>query len=351
MKPYAVLVVDDSAVARAAVSRFIEEDPEFRLVGIARNGRDAIEKVERLRPDVVTMDIEMPEMDGIQALREIMARCPVPVVMLSHHTRHGAEMTLLSLECGAVDFFPKDWLMEATAGSLRHAKSFRDCLRTAAAANIVGLRNATPVSPDPPPKMSGGAIELVVIGCSTGGPAALQEILPQFSADEGPAVLVVQHMPPGFTKALAERFNSLCRMRVKEAEEGDIVRPGHIYIAPAGFQTVIELTSSGHKRVRVRDDLAVATSYKPSIDVTLQSAAPIYGERLLVAILTGMGNDGLAGCAAVKHHRGKVIAEAEETCVVYGMPRAVQEAGLADVQVPRGDIYRTIVGYSAAKGG
>lgn len=185
--------------------------------------------------------------------------------------------------------------------------------------------------------------DLLIIGCSTGGPSALQTILPRFPEDTHVPIIVLQHMPPGFTKPLAERFDNICRLRVKEAENGDILKAGNIYIAPAGYQTFIDKKKDGSVTLRIEDCPSIDTLYKPSIDVTLDSAAPVFKERLLSVILTGMGNDGLLGCGAVKKYNGKIIVEAEESCIVYGMPKAVYEAGLADIQVPLSDIFHEIM--------
>lgn len=185
--------------------------------------------------------------------------------------------------------------------------------------------------------------KLLIIGCSTGGPSALQSILPRFPKDLSIPIIVIQHMPPGFTKPLAERFDTICNLHVKEIENGDILEAGNIYIAPAGFQTLLENGKENNIILKVEDMAAAENLYKPSINVTLNSAAPIFKDKLISVILTGMGNDGLIGCGNVKDNNGYIVVEAEESCIVYGMPKVVFEAGLADIQVPLSNIFETIM--------
>lgn len=347
MKKYGVLIVDDSSYMRRCVSLIIEKDPQLFVVGIARNGRDAFEKVQRLKPDIVTMDVEMPEMDGIKALKEIMKTCPVPVVMLSIHTEEGTKMALEALENGAVDFFTKSSLIGedvskkvileflARIKAIAESKKIQNNVEKIIVKEVE-VKNLDPVTL---PKKR----DLLIIGCSTGGPSALQSILPRFPENLGVPIIVIQHMPPGFTKPLAERFDSICNLNVKEVEDGEILESGKIYIAPSGFQTYLEKSKEGKVVLRVEDYSAVDTLYKPSINVTLNSAAPIFGNRLLSVILTGMGNDGLVGCENVKENYGFVITEAEDSCIVYGMPKVVFEAGLSDIQAPLPRIFEQIM--------
>ncbi|MBB3113271.1 two-component system chemotaxis response regulator CheB [Paenibacillus phyllosphaerae] len=340
MKQYGVLIVDDSAFMRRAIGLLFEQDPQFYVVGIARNGEEAVEKAARFKPDVITMDIEMPEVDGIAALEQIMLRTPCPVVMLSTQTGEGTVASLRALELGAVDFFLKSTLLQDPV-SPDHIREFLQRVKAAASARLPNAE-MKPVSlpPKPVPSVKSGSIDLVVIGTSTGGPSALQTILPRFPADFSAAVIVVQHMPPGFTKPLADRFDGFCQLSVKEAEEGDVVKPGIIYIAPAGFQTVIAKAGIGRYVLHLESESDKL--YKPSVDVTLASAAVHYGDRLLTAVLTGMGNDGLEGCQDVKANKGHVLVEAECSCIVYGMPKVVFEAGLADQQAALPQMYDLI---------
>jgi len=345
MRQYGVLVVDDSAFMRRAISKIIESDGQLYTVGAARNGQEAVEKVQRLRPDVVTMDVEMPEMNGLQALRQIQKVSPVPVVMLSSFTGVGTKATLDALELGAVDVFLKSDLLKDPLDP-DSVKEFLERIKAAAVARIPEATR-TMAYPEHPhvQKQSESQIDLVIIGSSTGGPSALQTVLPRFAPDFPVPILVVQHMPPGFTKSFADRFNHLCNLHVKEAEDGDLLEPGTIFIAPSGFQTLIEERRNGSKCLRIQAESPIPTLYKPSVDVTLLSAAPIFGGRLLAVILTGMGVDGLEGCKKVKEHQGRVVVEAEESCVVYGMPKAVFEAGYADRQMALSSIYPFILSH------
>lgn len=345
MKKYGVLVVDDSAFMRRAISMILESDSQFYVVGIARNGIEAIEKVQRLQPDLVTMDVEMPEMNGISALEKIMKITPVPVVMLSSRTGEGAKETLQALELGAVDFFLKDHLIRDREGN----SQTQDFLM-----RLKGILEAkhpakTPIMKPPVReirKIKKNHTELVFIGCSTGGPSALQAILPKFSADFPIPIVVAQHMPAGFTKPLAERFNTLCNLNVCEAQNGQEIKPGSIYIAPSGFQTIFEKKLDGTVVFKVvNSEEHAAALYKPCIDVSLRSAAPIYTDKLLTVILTGMGVDGMEGSSLVKKYKGHVFVEAEESCIVYGMPKAVQEAGYADGQYLLTRMYQEIISF------
>ncbi|MBP1156452.1 MULTISPECIES: chemotaxis response regulator protein-glutamate methylesterase [unclassified Paenibacillus] len=343
MKRYGVLIVDDSAFMRRAINLLFDMDSDFFVVGIARNGEEAIEKIRRLKPDVVTMDVEMPEMDGIKALEHIMKSDPVPVVMLSVQTGDETASTLKALELGAVDFFLKSNLIQ-DVDNQDTIRDFLDRVKVAAGANIA--RQQAIVDDHHVDQLIQGkrvvSMDLVIIGCSTGGPSALQSILPRFPSDFPAGIVVVQHMPPGFTKPLADRFDHICNLTVKEAEDGDIVGPGTIYIAPAGSHLIFQKTS-GMVQLKIQSEVAEKHLYKPSVDVTLGSAAPIYGNRLLSVILTGMGIDGLHGCGEVKARGGRVITESENSCVVYGMPKAVYEAGLADKQVLLNHVYQHII--------
>lgn len=346
MEQFSVLIVDDSAFMRRAISLLFEKDPAFYIVGIARNGIEALEKIERFHPDVITMDVAMPEMDGIEALERIMGENPVPVVMLSNHTGDGTESTIRALQLGAVDFFLKDKLLREEPDEAVK-QDFLERMKAAARAKVKvkGMREIVQELPLPVHHRDSGGprYELLVIGCSTGGPSALQSILPRFPEDYPLPVIVIQHMPPGFTRPLAERFNNICRLRVREAENGDIIAPGTIFIAPAGYQTLVNQLADGQRILRIVEDQS--NLYKPSVNVTLQSVASLYKESLLVTVLTGMGNDGLEGCRSVREHQGRVIVEAEETCIVYGMPKVIYEAGLAHFKIPLPQIYPHLMSY------
>lgn len=343
MGAYGILVVDDSAFMRKSISQIIERNPKFEVVGIARNGAEALDKVKRLRPAVVTMDVEMPEMDGLAAVERIMDECPLPVVMVSSLTKTGTTTTIRALQLGAVDCVHKDELLGAGTEAvsedfyarLEAAAGAKMSARSPGAAKVVPrARKSEPVAPAPAVVRSKSSrCDLILIGCSTGGPAALQSILPLLKPDLSVPVLVIQHMPPGFTKSLAERFDSISKIRVKEAEDGEVLQKGWAYVAPAGRQTLL-VRKGGAVSVKLSDVATVPTRFRPSVDVTLLSAAPLYRDRLATVILTGMGNDGTLGCQEVKRQGGNVIAQSEDTCVVYGMPKSVVEAGCADQQLP-----------------
>lgn len=344
---YGVLVVDDSAFMRKTISSIIESSANLYVIGKARNGLDAIEKIKRLQPAIVTLDIEMPELTGLETLKLIMNECPVPVVMLSN----GVESTLASLasfEVGAVGFVGKEALLQEINEEVRN--DFYTRLLVAAHAKLptplVPIEtHVKPIRSIEASKMSKGnqKKQLLLIGSSTGGPSALQMILTRFPSDFPLPIVVIQHMPPGFTKPLAERFDGLCLMHVKEAEHNEDLKPGTIYIAPAGLQTTLHKHEQIGYRIRLHTTATIETLYKPSVDVVLLSVAAICKDQLLTVILTGMGADGLRGCRLVKEYGGTILAESEETCIVYGMPKVVFEAGLVDKQVPLPNMYDQIM--------
>ncbi|MDZ5474110.1 chemotaxis response regulator protein-glutamate methylesterase [Bacillus sp. 31A1R] len=340
-----VLIVDDSAYMRKLVSSIIEDSPEMYVIGKARNGLDALEKIKKLKPDVVTLDIEMPEMDGLVTLDYLMEECPVPVVMLSN----GIDSTLEAFERGAVDFVMKENLLNNSQEDI--IIDFHKRVLLAANARIpkrkrvkVSNEVVEPVEPNHL-KIKNYMKDLVIIGSSTGGPSALQTILTQFPKSFNIPILVIQHMPPGFTKPLSERFDKLCELHVKEAEHNEILKAGTIYIAPAGLQTTVQKNDQDGYKVRLKITAPIETLYKPSVDVALLSIATTCKEKLLSVILTGMGDDGLRGCHAVKAAGGTVLGESEESCVVYGMPKVVFEAGLVDKQAPIDQMYDEIMKY------
>lgn len=346
-----VLVVDDSAFMRRIISEILSGDPDLTVVGTARDGEDGVQKVMDLRPDVITMDIEMPKLDGYGALRELMSRCPTPVVMVSSHTRAGAEATIRALALGAVDFLAKP----SGAISLDMATVREELVAKVKAAAGATVRYRRVLAELPPLRrevgpasapaavsaLEPGAGRLVVIGCSTGGPGALHQIIPRLPADLPAAVLVVQHMPPGFTRSLAQRLDEISAIRVKEAEEGDDILTGQVLLAPGGQ----------HMILATRDRVHLTTAppvhgVRPAVDPTLTTAVPFYGTRMLGVILTGMGFDGARGISVLKKAGGVCLAEHASTCVVYGMPRAVVEMGLADQVLPVQEIPAAIVRFA-----
>ncbi|MBU3967716.1 MAG: chemotaxis response regulator protein-glutamate methylesterase [Euryarchaeota archaeon] len=331
-----VLVVDDSALMRKIISDMLTDSPDIEVIARAINGEDAIEKVIRLMPDVVTMDIEMPVLDGLHALGYIMSECPTPVIMLS--TESSADVTITAFQYGAVDFIQKP-----TGNIIPDLSSIKEELikKVKAAAGVkttrlgfMEIKSITKIS-EPEIRLRKSR-KVVVIGTSTGGPRALAQIIPLLPSSLDAAILVVQHMPPGFTKSLAERLNMQSMIRVREAKEGDIVEPGIILIAPGDYHMVVKQQTQNGKTVEV---IALNKGQKvqgvrPSVDVLLNSVASLYGSDALGVILTGMGSDGCVGIRNLKKAGGKAIAEDESTCVVYGMPRAIVEHNLADFILP-----------------
>jgi two-component system chemotaxis response regulator CheB len=335
-----VLVVDDSAFMRRVVGEAISAQPDMQLAGTAINGLDALLKVEQLQPDVVTLDVEMPEMDGLTALRHLMSRYPRPVVMLSSVTREGAVTTLRALNIGAVDFVAKP----SGAISLdfhRVRDELIEKIRIAAGARVRPAAPARlPIEPAKPRPTNPYFERLVVIGSSTGGPRALGSLVPALPVDGRTAYVIVQHMPAGFTRSLAERLDGLSKLSVREAAAGDRLSADTAMLAPGDFH--LRLTARGGIEL---DSGPKVHGVRPSVDVTLLSAAQHFGSRTLAVILTGMGHDGADGSQAIKHAGGSVYAEDESTCVVWGMPRAVFERGLADRVVPL-DGMADAVGHS-----
>ncbi len=329
-----VLVVDDSIVMRRIISDLLSKDEGIEVVGTARNGAEAIEKVRQLDPDVVTMDIEMPVMDGLTALQHIMAESPRPVVMLSSMDKRQADITLKSLDLGAVDFISK------TSGSLsldleRNSEDIVAKIKAAARAKILP-RNAPASLVQPAQMLTLRGDWIVVIGASTGGPKALPEVLSRLPANLPAAVLIVQHMPEGFTRSFAERLNWVSPLEVKEAEEGEEIHQGKVYLAQGNRHLLLD-----GRRLHL-DDGPKVNYVRPAIDVLMRSVAPIYGPRTIGVVLTGMGADGAEGMRSIKQNGGKTVVQDEGTCVVYGMPKAVVEAHAADRVVPLEDIAQAI---------
>jgi two-component system chemotaxis response regulator CheB len=347
-----VLVVDDSGFFRRRLTDLINKDPRMAVVGTAENGQDAIAAVERLKPDVVTMDYEMPVMDGITAVREITKQFGTPVLMFSSLTYEGARVTLDALEAGAVDYLPKNF-----EDISRHADELQrilcDRLHTIAKARIderlqrlvagrtagTASRTDTGIVPDrtPAPRSSRSRhdCKLLIIGASTGGPMALQEVLTKLPATFPVPIMLVQHMPEAFTKAFAERLNRICALEIKEASDGDMLRPGCAYLAPGGKQMLVESKQSLTIRVLPGDE---RLNYKPSLDVTFGSAARELGAAVLGVVLTGMGADGREGARMLKAKGSRIWAQDEATSVIYGMPMAVAKAGLTDQILPLLDV-------------
>lgn len=338
-----VLVVDDSAFMRKALSDMISSDPELKVIDTARDGIDAIEKVQKLRPDIVTLDVEMPRMGGLEALKHIMAKTPVPVLMVSSLTTEGALATLDALDLGAVDFLPKN-LSELSVNILKLKQILIDKIKQIGRKGLVHRRRHVVITPViEMPKSSGTRkIGIVTIGTSTGGPKALQEIIPFLPADFPVGIVIAQHMPPNFTGPFSDRLNQLSKVTVKEAEEGEPIRPGVVLIAPGGGHMRVVKRKVTEAVVEISENKGESI-YRPSVDVLMSSVAETYPGRCLGVILTGMGNDGKDGMTAIKKSGGRTIVQDERTCVVYGMPKAVVDAGLADKVVSLEEISGEII--------
>ena len=369
-----VLVVDDSGFFRRRVSEILSADPTIQVIGTATNGKEAIDQALALKPDVITMDYEMPLMDGITAVRHIMQRCPTPVLMFSSLTHEGARVTLDALDAGAVDFLPKNFedisrnpekvkqmlceKVHSISRSNRRMSSYSAPAPVTPAAvprpapggfaapaaqpaparttPIASRSAAGPVAASGAPKRK--AYKLVAIGTSTGGPVALQRVLTQLPGNFPAPIVLVQHMPAAFTKAFAERLDKLCRISVKEAEDGDILRPGLALLAPGGKQMMID--GRGAVRILPGDE---RLNYKPCVDITFGSAAKSFGDKVLAVVLTGMGADGREGARMLKQGGSQVWAQDEASCVIYGMPMAIVKASLADAVYSLDDIGRHLV--------
>ncbi|RUO43051.1 chemotaxis response regulator protein-glutamate methylesterase [Aliidiomarina taiwanensis] len=343
-----VLVVDDSSFFRRRVTEILNESPHIEVIGQARDGEDAIAKARKLQPDVITMDIEMPVLDGISAVRRIMAERPIPILMFSSLTHEGAKATLDALDAGAVDFLPKKF--EDIARSRSDASRVLQQRVVQIARKPSAVARAAALKPMPAAKpasaasdtVKAGNYKLLAIGTSTGGPVALQKILTSLPKHFPVPIVLVQHMPAAFTGAFANRLNGLCAIDVKEAEDGDVLEPGKAYLAPGGKQMLVA-GRPGSAKLQIREDDSEKLTYKPSVDLTFGSVARIYGGDVLALVLTGMGADGREGCRMLKGRGATIWAQDKDTSVVYGMPQAVASAGLAERDLALPDISRHIL--------
>jgi two-component system, chemotaxis family, protein-glutamate methylesterase/glutaminase len=327
-----VLVVDDSAYVRKVFKQMLSRSPFIEVVGTARDGHEALEMVEQLQPDVITCDLIMPVMDGVDFVRQQMRRCPVPIVIVSI-ANEGSELVLTALDCGAVDFVQKPTAL-ATEKIFEVSDELIGKVKAAASVNLAPLQ-AT-IARQYPATLSFVSqtklVDIVVLGISTGGPQALKYMIPQLPAQLPVPVLMVMHMPVGYTEMYAQRLNEIAQLNVREAHDNEIVEAGVVLLAPAGRHLSLRRQTNGaiitHLSSRPFD-----TPHRPSVDVLFQSAAEIFGSRTLGVVMTGMGNDGKQGAAWIKSQGGLVFTESEESCVVYGMPWSVDEAGLSDQSV------------------
>ena len=325
-KAIRVLIADDSSFMRAALSRIVESDPDLQVAGIAVDGIDAVEQTKAFLPDVVTLDVEMPRMNGLEALTRIMAELPRPVIMLSSLTREGARITLDALERGAFDFIAKPGA-EAALGILDIRADLLAKIKSAAQsplARISPLTRKAPVRALPALSAKMGTPPAILaIGTSTGGPKALQDVLSQLPAQLPTGILIVQHMPVGFTAQFAERLNHVCPMTVCESKGEETIEPGTVYIAPAGLHMTVSRDGSRY-RTQLGQSPA-GTRHTPSVDVLMHSVASVFGNQAMGVILTGMGSDGAQGMKAIRDAGGWTVGQDAESCAVYGMPRSAAE--------------------------
>lgn len=369
-----LLVVDDSAFMRKLISDFFSDHLHIEVIGAARNGKDAIKKIEQLKPDVVTMDVEMPEMNGMEALKEIMQKYPLPVIMLSSTTKRGAENTLMAMEYGAVDFVAKpsgsisldlhkikDELVRKVeeASKVTVSKLRKPYEKSTVASRAIRqplhneeskLKSMTKPTikidvPTQKTEWSKTSKKIILIGTSTGGPRALQEVITKIPANVDAPILIVQHMPAGFTKSLAARLDQLSEIHVKEAEQGDLLQKGTAYIAPGGYHLKLRKVGSAFAVVLDNQEPPRA-GHRPSVDVLFEDVSQYSEFDKIAVIMTGMGYDGSKGLVSLKK-TGNVtaIAESAETCIVYGMPKAAVETQLVDEVADVDDIARTIMKY------
>ncbi len=325
-----VLVVDDSSFFRRRITEFLSSDDRIEVIGQAVDGMDAIEKTKELNPDVITMDIEMPKLDGISAVKKIRETKRTPILMFSSLTHEGAKATFEALDAGASDFLPKRF--QDIASEQKDAiKKLCDCICSLARNGSVRTDVAKikiPTALRSSTAASSKGYQLAVIGASTGGPVAIEKVLKQLPENYPLPILLIQHMPASFTGAFSERLDKLCAISVKEAADGDQLKPGTAYIAPGGRQ--MRLKQNGRSNIISIEDEPVATTYKPSVDITFNSIAEAYRGRVLAIVLTGMGSDGCNGAKMLREKGATVWAQDEASCVVYGMPLAVVKQNLAD---------------------
>lgn len=344
-----VLVVDDSAFMRRMLTDILESAKDIKVVGTARDGLEALEKVKKLNPDIITLDVEMPTMDGLRCLRELQKIADAPVVMLSSHTGTGEKATIEALEAGAIDFINKPTGLFDISGEEKK-KEIIEKIRLAKTIRLKrhNVEGTAAVIPPPGPGQTGRRHNelrtLIVIGTSTGGPKALQEVVP-FIPDEIPAaVMIVQHMPPGFTKSLAERLNAISRLTVKEGENNEVIKPGFAYIAPGDFHMEVYRDGSDMK-IRLTKGPPQG-SLRPAVNILMNSVAESGFPSVIGVIMTGMGNDGKEGIVNMKKaNNAVIISQDEQSCVVYGMPKSAVSTGVVDEIVPLKKIPGVIVKY------
>jgi two-component system, chemotaxis family, protein-glutamate methylesterase/glutaminase len=324
--PVRVLVVDDSALMRKLIPQMLSGDDSIEVVGTAMDGNFCLKKIDELKPNVVTLDLEMPGMNGIDTLKEIMRRSPVPVIVFSSHSTEGASVTMKALGLGAFDFVTKP--KDASAHMAETSKELIAKVKAAAECKLKPrIMSGTVERPQKISAPAGSPSKLVAIGVSTGGPQALEFVLSQLPGDFSGSIVVVQHMPDGFTDMFARRLDDLSAMRVKEAQSGDTLIPGRVLVCPGSRHMKVKRLPMGD--VVILTDEARVNGHRPSVDVLLRSVADEFGSQAVGVLMTGMGDDGAEGLGAIKKQGGMTIAQNEESCVVYGMPKAAIERGYA----------------------
>jgi two-component system, chemotaxis family, protein-glutamate methylesterase/glutaminase len=357
-----VMIVEDSAFMRKLISEFLTEDSKIEVIGTARNGKDAIKKITELKPDVVTLDVEMPVMNGLEALKIIMEQCPVPVIMLSSTTKKGTENTLAAMSMGAFEFIAKpsgaisvdlhkikseliEKVILASKADINRLKKSSNIVETSLeVTNSYSKIELEDSNENSNIRYKTGQKKLILIGTSTGGPRALQAVLTAFPENIGAPILVVQHMPPGFTKSLATRLDSLSKIKVKEAEDGEILQKGTAYIAPGGYH--LKVRKTGLTLAISLDKSQIRNGHRPSVDVLFESASSVSDFSKIAVIMTGMGSDGANGLIELKKNGAvKAIAESSETSIVFGMPKAAIATNLVDSVEHVDQIAKAIVKY------
>jgi two-component system chemotaxis response regulator CheB len=326
MKKVRVLVVDDSALMRKLIPQMLAVDESIDVVGTAMDGSFCLKKIEELKPNVVTLDLEMPGMNGIDTLKEIMRRQPVPVIVFSSHSTEGATVTMKALGLGAFDFVPKP--KDTTSHMAEVARELIAKVKAAADCKLKPrMLSGLPPKPEKAPASQSAPNKIVAIGVSTGGPQALEYVLSQFPADFPATIVVVQHMPEGFTDMFARRLDEICPLRVKEAQSGDLLQAGRVLICPGSRHMKVKRLPLGD--IIVLCDEPRVNGHRPSADVLLRSVAEEFKTSAIGVLMTGMGDDGAEGLGAIKKEGGMTIAQSEESCVVFGMPKAAIERGYA----------------------
>lgn len=334
-----VFIVEDSILMQKVISDILSTDPEISVVGKARLGKEALEEIPKISPDVVTLDVNLPDISGIEVLKELIEKFPTRIVMLSAYTQQEADITLKALELGALDFIPKP------SGEISlDLYNFKDeIVSKIKLVSKIDLEKVLKISRKKELKEDLKIEKIVVIGASTGGPKAISEIITNLSSPQDATFLIVQHMPLGFTKSFAQRLSWISPFKIKEAEDKDILKKNAGYVAPSGFHMVVEKMNNFY---RTRLNGTTLVNYvRPSVDVTMESVAEVFDGEIIGVILTGMGKDGLEGAKAIKKKNGKIIVQDESTCVVYGMPKVIVENNLADAVLPLSQIPKKLEEY------